>query len=220
LTNIVVIPFAMAAVAAGFASIVFGLCGVGILSSVFNHAAVLIISVIDAGAHWAGAMPGMFFRGSFSEHWMLPAIVLGLIAFMIACYAIGWRRVPGGLWFPPALMAGALVLLVTPGQPEHESAAMKSAYELAMERLQKSDPDADVKLTDEQKAQLVDVNKVYEGKIAEREIFLKQRLAEARAAGNAEDVDSIGRQMVSERARLEEEREDAKNKIRRAAKKA
>jgi competence protein ComEC len=219
-SNIVVIPFAMAAVGAGFASLVFGLLGVAILSSVFNHAAVLIISVIDRGAQWASAVPGMFFHGSFSQEWMSPAIVLVLTAVMVAFYAVGWRRVPGGLWIPPALMAGTLVLLVTPGQPDHQSSQMKSAYELAMERLQKSDPDADVKLTDEQKAQLADVTRVYEGKIAEREIFLKQRLAEARTAGNAEDFESISKQLVSERARLEEEREDAKNEIRRAGKKS
>jgi hypothetical protein len=44
---------------------------------------------------------------------------------------------------------------------------MKSAYELAMERLAKSDPSAGP-LTAEQKAKLAEIDKVYKGKLAER----------------------------------------------------
>src|SRR2546421_8365720 len=50
----------------------------------------------------------------------------------------------------------------------------KSAYELAMERLAKSDPDAHRPLTPEQKARLAEIDRVYQGKLAEREIFLKK----------------------------------------------
>jgi hypothetical protein len=53
---------------------------------------------------------------------------------------------------------------------------MKSAYELAMERLAKSDPDANKPLSAEKKARLADIDVVYKGKVAEREIFLKQQL--------------------------------------------
>lgn len=93
---------------------------------------------------------------------------------------------------------------------------MKSAYELAMERLAKSDPDAGRKLTDEQKARLAEIDRVYQGKIAEREIFLKKQLNDALAAQNAEEYGKIQKQIVSERARLEEEREDEKERVRRA----
>ncbi|RME70865.1 MAG: hypothetical protein D6781_05510 [Verrucomicrobia bacterium] len=94
---------------------------------------------------------------------------------------------------------------------------MKSAYELAMERLRASDPDETVELTAEQKARLAEIDKVYQGKIAEREIFLKQRLAEAEAAGDLEEAEKIRQQMTNEKARLEEEREEAKEKVRREA---
>ena len=47
---------------------------------------------------------------------------------------------------------------------------MKSAYELAMERLAKSDPGAGQTLTPEQKARLAEIDRVYKGKTAEREI--------------------------------------------------
>jgi hypothetical protein len=93
-------------------------------------------------------------------------------------------------------------------------ARMKSAYELAMERLAKSDPAA-APLTAEQKARLADVDRVYQGRIAEREIFLKQQLNAALAAQNLDEADKIRKQISSERARLEEEREDEKERVRR-----
>ncbi len=93
---------------------------------------------------------------------------------------------------------------------------MKSAYELAMERLAKSDPTANTPLTPEQKDRLAEIDRVYKGKIAEREIFLKQKLDEAMAAGKLEDIEQVRKQMSSERARLEEEREDEKERVRRA----
>ncbi len=92
---------------------------------------------------------------------------------------------------------------------------MKSAYELAMERLAKSDPDASRPLTAEQKGRLAEIDRVYQGKIAEREIFLKKRLDEALTDQKAEEVGKIQQQMASERARLEEEREEEKERVRR-----
>lgn len=93
---------------------------------------------------------------------------------------------------------------------------MKSAYELAMERLSKSDPDASKPLTAEKKARLAEIDRVFKGKLAEREIFLKKQLNEAYAAQNAEEVDKIQKQIVSERARIEEDREAEKEQVRRA----
>ena len=93
---------------------------------------------------------------------------------------------------------------------------MKSAYELAMERLAKSDPEAGKPLTPEQKARLAEIDLVYKGKLAEREIFLKKRLDETLAAGNADEAEKIKAQLAGERARLEEEREDEKERVRRA----
>ncbi len=93
---------------------------------------------------------------------------------------------------------------------------MKSAYELAMERLAKSDPEAGRALTPEKKAKLAEIDRRYQGKIAEREIFLKQQLEKAMAAQNAEEFGKIKTQLSSERARLEEEREEEKERARRA----
>jgi hypothetical protein len=92
---------------------------------------------------------------------------------------------------------------------------MKSAYELAMERLAKSDPSSTAPLTAEQKGRLAEIDRVYKGKVAEREIFLQKQLEEAFAAQKAEDVEKIKQQIASERARLDEEREAEKESVRR-----
>jgi len=94
---------------------------------------------------------------------------------------------------------------------------MKSAYELAMERLAKSDP-ATGKLTAEQKDRLAEIDRVYQGKVAEREIFLKQQLQAALKARNLEEADKVRQQIASEKVRLEEEREGEKERVRRVTK--
>ena len=94
---------------------------------------------------------------------------------------------------------------------------MKSAYELAMERLAKSDPQSGKPLTAEQKGRLAEIDRMYQGKIAEREIFLKKQLNDAYAAQNADEVKKIQEQIGLERGRLEEEREDEKERVRRNA---
>jgi hypothetical protein len=91
---------------------------------------------------------------------------------------------------------------------------MKSAYELAMERLSKSDPSSSRALTAEQRTKLAEVDRVFTGKIAEREIFLKQQLEQALAGRDADEVEKIKKQIASERARLTEEREAEKDRIR------
>ncbi len=91
---------------------------------------------------------------------------------------------------------------------------MKSAYELAMERLAKSDPESSTPLTAEQKGRLAEIDRLYQGKVAEREIFLKQQLEHALADEKAEEIEKIKKQLASERARLEEEREAEKESVR------
>jgi cysteinyl-tRNA synthetase len=91
---------------------------------------------------------------------------------------------------------------------------MKSAYELAMERLAQADPDSKP-LSAEQKARLAEIDRVYQGKVAEREIFLKQKLDAALAAQQFDEADQIRKQIAGEKARLDEEREAEKERVRR-----
>jgi len=92
---------------------------------------------------------------------------------------------------------------------------MKSAYELAMERLRAAEPEAGPPLTAEQKTALAEIDRVYQGRIAEREIFLKKLLADTLADDKREEAEKIRQQLVNEKARLEEEKEAEKEKVRR-----
>ncbi len=90
---------------------------------------------------------------------------------------------------------------------------MKSAYELAMERLKAAEPDA-APVTAEQKERLAELDARYKAKIAEREIFLRKAYDEAVERTDGEAVVQLRQQMVSERARLEDEREAEKERVR------
>lgn len=94
---------------------------------------------------------------------------------------------------------------------------MKSAYELAMERLAKADPEASKPLTEEQKARLAEIDLVHKGRWAEREIFLRQRLSTALAEGRYEDIEAVKKQLVDEKLRIEDDCETEKERVRRSA---
>jgi hypothetical protein len=87
---------------------------------------------------------------------------------------------------------------------------MKSAFELAMSRLEKESPTK--KLTDDQKLRLAEVDAEIAAKIAERKVFLEGELMKAAEDPAAEE--QLRKQLAMEIARLEEKREDKKKKIR------
>jgi hypothetical protein len=89
---------------------------------------------------------------------------------------------------------------------------MKSAYELAMERLQKSSPSA--ALTAEQKAELAEVDSSFNAKIAERKIFLTDQIRKAVAAGKFDEVESLEKQLTADVVRLQQDCEQKKEKLR------
>jgi hypothetical protein len=89
---------------------------------------------------------------------------------------------------------------------------MKSSYELAMERLNKSSPT--VKLTDAKKKELAELDSVYAAKVAERELFIKDELLKAREKGDYEAYQSLEKQLVADRKNLAADLEEKKNKVR------
>lgn len=91
---------------------------------------------------------------------------------------------------------------------------MKNAYELAMERLKETDPTTHKPLTDEQKEKLKAIDVTYAAKVAEKEIFLQKKLADALAGGEFEEAEQIKKQLRSEKLRLEEERDEEKKGVR------
>lgn len=91
---------------------------------------------------------------------------------------------------------------------------MKSAYELAMERLNKTSPT--LKLTDEQKKELADLESQCAAKIAERELFLKGEITKAVNSGDSEAMEQLEKQLVSERKSIRAEFDEKKEKVRQA----
>ncbi len=89
---------------------------------------------------------------------------------------------------------------------------MKSAYELAMERLARSGPVVNV--TDEQRAELAAIDARFKAKIAERELFLNDLIAKAIGSGNYHEVPELKTQLAREIAGLNEDCESAKDKVR------
>jgi hypothetical protein len=87
---------------------------------------------------------------------------------------------------------------------------MKTAYELAMERLNKNTPAK--KLSETQKKELAELDSKYAAKIAEREIALNAEIA--KAADDFEKEESLREQLVNERKKLQAELEEKKEQIR------
>ena len=85
---------------------------------------------------------------------------------------------------------------------------MKSAYEIAMERLEKKAPTQ--KLTPEQKARIAEINSLYGSKIAEKETFLQGEIAKEKIKGDATAVAQIQDQLTREVRRLHLEWEEKK----------
>jgi molybdopterin converting factor small subunit len=90
--------------------------------------------------------------------------------------------------------------------------AIKSAYELAMERLGKS---STPKLTDKQKARLAELDSLYTAKIAEVELELTPKIAAARAAEKFEDAEKLEKTLRAEVQKLRGKLEAEKEAVRR-----
>ncbi len=85
---------------------------------------------------------------------------------------------------------------------------MKSAYELAMEPLEKKEPTK--KLTDKQKTRIAEINSLYGSRIAGRETFLQGEIVKEKAKGDMTAVAQIQDQLEREVRRLHVEWEDKK----------
>lgn len=91
---------------------------------------------------------------------------------------------------------------------------MKSAYELAMERLDKESPQESI--TEEQKELIAEIEKKYGSKIAERKVFLRSKIEEATAKGEMQEIaqieEELSREVRSLRMRCESDKEEVRNK--------
>ena len=88
---------------------------------------------------------------------------------------------------------------------------MKSAYELAMERMDGGD---DKPLTDDQKEKIAEIDTMFKAKIAERKIFLEKSVDDAVAKGDQAEAEEARKILAQEISSLEEKAESEKDKIR------
>ncbi|MCC7517928.1 MAG: hypothetical protein IT578_01955 [Verrucomicrobiae bacterium] len=91
---------------------------------------------------------------------------------------------------------------------------MKSAYELAMERLNRQSPSAAKPLNAEQKRKIADLDSLYRAKIAEKEIALKPAIEEARFGEDPEKLETLEKGLREAVRALREEMEREKEKVR------
>ncbi len=84
---------------------------------------------------------------------------------------------------------------------------MKSAYELAMERMER-DSGPTAKLNDEQRARMAEIDKIYDAKAAEAKLGF-----ESKVPTTQEELEDIQRQMASSLQSIEEKREKEKESV-------
>lgn len=92
--------------------------------------------------------------------------------------------------------------------------AIKSAYELALERMAKQSPQPSRKLTAKDKQKLAELDRVYSAKIAEEEFALKPKIAAARASGDFDGAQKLEETLRAEISKLREKLESEKEKVR------
>jgi hypothetical protein len=95
--------------------------------------------------------------------------------------------------------------------------APKSAYELAMERLRRKDAEQGIverPLTDEQKAEIAEIRRVYEARLAQTEVMYRSALNKTL---DPEAITAIEHDYVRERERLVSERDSKIDKAREQA---
>src|SRR5437870_12215250 len=93
---------------------------------------------------------------------------------------------------------------------------LKSAYELAMERLRKNDAEAGIEsrpVSNQQKAAIAEIRNFYEAKLAEQQVLHQSTLRKTTDPAAREALDAEYRR---ERERLSSERDAKIEKIRRA----
>ncbi len=108
--NLVLIPLASFAILAGFISLLCGLAGFLSASVLFNHAAALILALIQWLIGAFVKVPGAYWPAAFKAEWWADVVLAALLATCLAGYAAKWRH--GMILVPVTLVAVALIFVV------------------------------------------------------------------------------------------------------------
>ena len=98
---------------------------------------------------------------------------------------------------------------------KNEDGGIKSAYELAMERLEQKEGKLKP-LTDEQKAAIAEADSEMQAKIAQIEITMDPQIAQVRMTGDEQQARDLEAQKAADLERARTQAEDAKKQIRNA----
>ena len=108
--NLVLIPVSSLVIMGGFLSLLCGLVGFSAASSLFNHAAALVLWGADALVREFVRLPAAWLDAHFVLPWLGPIVLALLLASLLFGYQVGWGRRFGGFWPPFILTALAFGL--------------------------------------------------------------------------------------------------------------
>jgi competence protein ComEC len=110
LANLWVIPVSGVVILMGLVSLLVGLLGFAAAASLANHAAAVVLWLVDILLRWNLRLPGMWFGASFRFPALGPSVLAALIAAMLHGYARRWEGECRGFWPPFAVVGLALLL--------------------------------------------------------------------------------------------------------------
>jgi competence protein ComEC len=109
IANLIVLPLSSLALMAGFVSLLGGLLWLEGISILMNHAAALVILVMDWLVREGTALPGVYFPADFLAPWMGAASLTAVLgAMLLAANQRLGRHAP--LWLPPLVLLLTLIL--------------------------------------------------------------------------------------------------------------
>ena len=109
LVNLWLIPASTLVVFFGFVALLCGLVGFSTGCILGNHAAVVVLGVIQNGVRLSVGVPGMWVTANFRADWVGPTALCVMLATMFAGYQRSWNGWARGFW--PPFAVGALVLI-------------------------------------------------------------------------------------------------------------
>ena len=113
--NLVLIPAAMVVTLGGFGSLLCGLPGFTFGAVVCNHAAALVLLIIEWLVRLSVQLPGAFVPARFSHPWIGTLALLLLMLALLTGYGSEWKLRRGGWWPPFAIVVLTLIFGVTYG---------------------------------------------------------------------------------------------------------
>lgn len=107
--NLLLIPLAGLVLFAGVASMIVGLAGLGALASLFNHAALLVLALMETAIEQTLRVPLVSWPAEFRAEWMFSAAMSLMILLLVCGYARSWKTREGGHWLPYAVLIAGMV---------------------------------------------------------------------------------------------------------------